>query len=86
MKNLPTLLERFSKLLNKKELAKESAASVIKDKTGINIAPENISIKDTTLEITASPGVKSEIMFKSELILSELKESRGMHLSRILYK
>lgn len=86
MENLPNLLKRFSGLLSKKTLTKEIVSSVIKDKTGITIPIENISITDTRLEITSSPGVKSEVMMKGEVILKELKEARGIHLSRILYK
>ncbi|MEX0932416.1 MAG: hypothetical protein WDZ61_00785 [Parcubacteria group bacterium] len=86
MKNLNSLLQRFSSLLDKKSLVKGAVASVVREKTGIDLPVENISIKESVLEITASPLVKSEIMLKSEAILSELKETRGLWISRILYK
>ncbi len=86
MKNLSNLIQRFSTLLDKKTLVKESVAAAIKEATDLTVSIDKISINDSVLEINTSPAVKSEIMLKANSILSELKNSKGIHLSRILYK
>ena len=86
MKNLFSLLERFSKSLNKDVLAKENIIKIILERARVNLTPENITLKDGVLEIIASPVFKNEINLKESAILSELKERYNISVSRILYK
>jgi uncharacterized membrane protein YukC len=86
MKNLQSLLERFSNALNRGQKEKEKITSVIKDKTNILINPENIFLKNGVLEIISSPGVKSEIMMKESSIIQELKDRHSIPVIRVFYK
>lgn len=86
MRNLFSLLERFSKSLNKDTFTKETVAKVILDKTRVNLPLENISLKDGVLELNTGATAKSEINLKEEFIKTELKEALGVSISRILYK
>lgn len=80
MKDLFSLLKRFSKSLNKDVLAKETIVKVIKNRTQIELKPENITLKDGVLEITSSPGINNSIKLKEEII----KKEAGV--ARVLYK
>ena len=86
MKNLLQLLERFTKSLHKDTLAKEALSQIVADATRISLPPENFSLKDGVLSITASPSVKNEIRLKEETIKEALKRFRGVNVSRVLYK
>ncbi len=81
MKNLSSLLERFSKSLNKDSLLKENIINIIKTNTKASISQENISLKGGILEIKTTPVIKSEIKLKEEEIINSLKG-----VSRIIYK
>ncbi|KKW15520.1 MAG: hypothetical protein UY54_C0008G0011 [Parcubacteria group bacterium GW2011_GWA2_50_10b] len=86
MKNLLSLLERFSKALNKDTETKETIAAVIQKRTGAGIPADKILWKDGVLEISASPAVKNEIALKEAAIKDELKEVYRLSVSRIVYK
>ncbi|MCR4279585.1 MAG: hypothetical protein NUV78_02490 [Candidatus Zambryskibacteria bacterium] len=86
MYNLTSLLERFSKLLNKDTALKGSVIGVVKERTGATLSPENINLKEGVLEITASQAVKNEIRLKEDLIRTELKEVYKINILRIFYK
>lgn len=86
MKNLSALLQRFSSLLDKKLVIRETVSLVITDYTGRKIPVEEVFIKGTTLEIQSSPATKNEIRLKEEKIISELRNSHNLHISRVLYK
>lgn len=85
MQNLTSLLERFSRSLNKDAYLKEIVLEVIKSRVGVSLPPDSIAIKDGVLGITASPVVKSEISLKESLILKELS-LRSVGVSKVLYK
>ncbi len=85
MQNLTSLLERFSRSLNKDVYLKEIVLEVIKSRVGVSLPPDSISIKDGVLGITTSPVVKNEISLKESLILKELS-LRSVGVSKVLYK
>jgi hypothetical protein len=87
MKNLSSLLERLSKVLNKDTVIKESVTRVIKEKIGIEIPQENINLnKEGVLEIINSPSANNEIRLKEEYIKTELREVYNISISRIFFK
>lgn len=86
MKNLNSLLERLSRVLNKDELIKSSVVSVLRDSVGVTISTNKINLKEGVLEVEASPAIKNEIKLKEERIKDELKEVYKINLIRILYK
>jgi ribosomal protein S8E len=86
VKDLNELLERMSNVLNKKDRAKEVVIFTVKKHTNITLKAECVFIKESVIEIEASPAVKSEIALKINLILKDLKEVEGIHIPRILYK
>lgn len=86
MKNLFDLLQRFKKSLNKDASTKEAIISVIESRTRVVLAPENLSLKEGVLELTAGASAKNEIKLKEEAIKTELKELYRIALVRILYK
>ena len=86
MKNLLSLLEKFSKVLNKESQTKQAIAEVIQKRVGAVVGPDKFLLKDGVLEVSASPTVKNEISLKEAAIKDELKESHGISISRILYK
>lgn len=86
MNNLSSLLERFSKLLNKDTALKGSVIGVVKERTGAILSPGNINLKEGVLEIAASQAVKNEISLKEDQIKTELKEVHKINILRIFYK
>lgn len=86
MKNLNSLLSRFSKLLDKKTVIKEVIASIISANIGKSISTDDIFIEEGVLEIHSSPVVKNEIKIKEKNILSELQDTHNIYISRVLYK
>jgi hypothetical protein len=85
MKNLLSLLERFSHALNKDTHLKESISEIVKEKTGASISPENITLNRGVLELSIGAALKNEITLKEAWIKEELN-SRGVFFSRILFK
>lgn len=86
MKDLSSLLRRFQRSLGNDTEARDAVRSVVESLAGIKLGPEEISIKEGTLEITTSPGKKNEIRLKEEYILDALNTGRGLHLKKIFYK
>lgn len=86
MRNLSSLLERVSKILNKDTFTKEAIISVIKKYTKADIPETSISLKDGVLVITASPSVKNEITLKEKVIQEELRDVYKIFITRFLYK
>ena len=86
MINLDLLLDRFKKSLGRNVLAKEAVIVVVGSATGINLLPEEINIKDQTLEINTSPIKKNEIKLRQEEILSGVRARTGQNISKIFYK
>ncbi len=86
MKNLLSLLERFSRILNKDVFIKESIAKVIEGKTKISLTPDNFLLKEGVLEINSSPVAKNEIRLKEDIIKDELREVHHIFISKIFYK
>lgn len=86
MKNIFTLLERFTKILDKDRLLKESIINTIQERTRVSLSPEKINLKEGVLEINASSVAKNEIRLKEDSIKDQLKEAYNITISRILYK
>jgi hypothetical protein len=86
MRNLLSLLERFSRSLNKDSWIKDIVAEAILDKTRVRLPPESISLKGGVLEISTFASAKNEISLKEEEIRHELKTKHNISFSRILYR
>lgn len=86
MKNLLNLLERFSKILDKDQVLKESIQKIIKENTQVSLSTEKINLKEGVLEINTSPAAKNEINLKEEIIKFQLKEIYQISITRIIYK
>jgi hypothetical protein len=86
MKDISSLLKRFSNLLNKKEVDQEVVATVIEGYVGRKPTLKEIFIEGTVLEISTSPIIKNEIRLKEDKILEDLKRVHNIHISRVLYK
>ena len=80
MIDLKNLLERLSNSLNKDAKLKDQIIQTIKEKTKVQLTPEQINLKDGVLEINTNPIINNEIRLKEDLIKPELK------ISRIIYK
>ncbi len=86
MLNLDALLGRLRKSLGKNVLAKESVAEAVESNTGIRLKPEEINIKEFTLEITSSPIKKNEIKLHESEILAEIRGRTGQNINKVFYK
>ncbi|MBX4206252.1 hypothetical protein KW784_00445 [Candidatus Parcubacteria bacterium] len=85
MKNLLTLLGRFTKSLNKDGLTKGKVAETVLHTTGVKLSPDVISIKEGVLTIQASPAAKNEMRLKEEKIKEALRGLHNIRVSRIIY-
>lgn len=85
MRNLSSLLERFSRILNKDSFTKETITQVIQSRSKVLLGPESFSFKDGVLAVSASAAAKNEIRLKEEGIIGELKNNK-IFVSRIIYK
>ena len=86
MKNLSSLLQRISAVLNRDDAVKGVIIETIKEKTEAELGKKDVSIRNGVLEIEASPIIKSELMLREESLLQELREVHKIFISRILYK
>ena len=86
MKTFSSLLERFSRALDKSLSVKKSVSEIVLRNTKINLPPENITLKNGVLEISASPVAKNEILLKEGVIKEELKKFHDIAVARVLYK
>jgi hypothetical protein len=72
---LDVFLEKFKKILNQASFQKEAVLSIISKEIKHEIKPENIKIKNTTIELLGmSPVLKNEIFLHKEKILKQFKE------------
>ena len=86
MLDLEKLLDRFRKSLGRNVLAKESIAQAIEMVSGIKLLPEEINLKEFTLEINTSPIKKNEVRLKENQILVEVRARTGQNINKIFYK
>ncbi|MEX0919422.1 MAG: hypothetical protein WDZ64_01575 [Parcubacteria group bacterium] len=87
MRNISSLLEKISHLLDKDSVIKDSIQKVVEEKTRVKILKDNFILKEGVLEISSiSPTAKNEINLKETLIKKELKDSYNIIISRIFYK
>lgn len=86
MLNLNTLLNRFKKSLDRNVFIKEAVVFVVENVTGIKLSPEDIDLKNFTLEINTSPIKKNEIRLNQEEILAGVRAKTGQNISKIFFK
>ena len=86
MINLNTLLNRFKKSLDRNVFIKEAVVFVVENVTGIKLSPEDIDLKNFTLEINTSPIKKNEIRLNQEEILAGVRAKTGQNISKIFFK
>lgn len=86
MRNLTELLKRFNLSLNQDKEIKKNIIQLIYEKTSITLKPDDLSLKNGILNLTAGSASKNEIRLKEELILLEIKERYGIRVSRIVYR
>ncbi len=86
MRNISDLLKRFTNSLNKDTIARQAVAEVVLTSTGIKIPPENISLKEGVLSITASATAKNEMKLKEERIIDAAREIYSIRIARVIYK
>ena len=70
-----SLLHSIKKNFEKDRLVKEKILAVIKEKSGITLREDNITIRDKTLIYTTSPTVTMALKLKRDLILQGLVET-----------
>jgi hypothetical protein len=85
MKNISSLLERFSRSIGRDVLAKGAVVACVKEFCGFEITPEDVSIKDGALRIKTSPAKRNEIHLNEAKILNKLQEQGGQKIIKILY-
>lgn len=86
MRNISDLLKRFTNSLNKDAIARGAIAEAILTSTGIKILPENISLKDGVLSISAGAAAKNEMRLKEERIVETARGIYNIHITRVIYK
>ena len=86
MKDIFSLLERFSRVLKRDTATKEAIIKIIQEKTRVVLEPEQLSLKEGVLVINSSPTAKNEISLKEEAIKAELKEHYRIVVLRVIYK
>mgnify|MGYP001591071573 CR=1 FL=1 len=86
MRNISDLLKRFTNSLNKDSIARQAVGEVVFSITHVNLSPENISLKDGILSITAGAAAKNEMRLKEDAILDTLKGRYSIRVSRVIYK
>lgn len=85
MKNITSLLERFSKILDKDSDLKQKISEEISNEIGVSIPAPSFMIKNGVLEISAGAILKNEIKLKEDRIKEALQRNE-IFISRILYK
>lgn len=86
MKNIGSLLERLSKILNKDQAIKNSVIEAIKKMTGVTLSSESVELKEGILHISSFPAALNEIRLKEERIKDELREVYKISILKIFYK
>lgn len=74
MFNIQLYLEKFKNIGQSEKLLNTAVLEVIKEVTGINLDYKNVSVKSGELFLKVSPGIRSAIFIKKELILNKIKE------------
>ncbi len=85
MRNLQSFLERFTKALNRDEIAKSAVRDVVLKRARVTLALDDISLKDGVLKIMAGAAAKNEIRLKEEGIVAELRELYKLPVTKVLY-
>ena len=86
MRNLSSLLQRISKVLDRGRIHKEIVISVVLIHTNIPLKESQVCLKGGVLEITTTSIMKNEISLKEREILESLKLDHGIMVSKIFYK
>ncbi len=86
MLDLNSLLGRVRKTLGRNVVQKEIVQRAIESETGISLKPEEINIKEFTLEISTSPLKKSEIKLHEVEILAQVRANTNQNINKVFYK
>lgn len=85
MLDIRNLLGRIKQSLDKDSVNKEIVIISIKEKTRIELKPEEISFSARNIQIKTSPVKRNEIAFNEQAILNEVRIKTGLSLERIVY-
>jgi len=77
MIEIKDLLLKFQNILISEEIKKESIRNIISEIINLQIKPEDIKIKNSTVYLNIKPIYKNEIFFKKDQIFLKLKEVLG---------
>ncbi len=68
MFNIASYFEKFNKLDSNNSASKEMVCSALKSVLGIDIAPEDVNIKERMVSINCNHTIKNEIQIRKESI------------------
>lgn len=77
IKKLSGFLEKFKTIVVSREEIKKESMGVVFKKTGIQIIPEHLTIKNNILFVEEGSAIKSVIFIHKQEILDGLKERLG---------
>lgn len=77
MLQISQLLARFKNVTNTEKAKKEAVVEVFK-KNNIPITLQQVSISKNTVFIKTQPIIKTELLFKKEIILVQIKKITGL--------
>lgn len=77
MLHIKEFFNKFLRLAPPEKFIKDAVIQAILKEVGEKIEPKNIKIQNTSIFLSASPTLKSEVFMQKEEILRDLKESLG---------
>lgn len=86
MKNLRTLLERFTRSLNKDEIARQAVCEAAWSIARVRLDPSSVSLKEGVLSLSAGAAAKNELRLKEEKIKEALQGLYDIRILRVIYK
>lgn len=72
MLNISHFLEKFSKKIESLDSYNRQIIEIIKNETGLDISPNNLEVKNCTVYINSTPGVKNKLFIYKESIIREI--------------
>lgn len=77
MDKLSSFLQKFAHLLSNKEYIQTTVIDIVREEIGIDIAKENISLRNNQLTFNISPTIKTQIFIKKSLLLEKINNKIG---------
>ena len=77
MLHIKEFFKKFSGIVAPEKFIKDAVIQAVLKETGEKIEPKNIKIQNTSVFLSISPALKSEIFMQKQEILQGLKESFG---------